>query len=89
MRVEASAGRVVCVPHQLEEQNNSLIVTNKKNDNIAKVVDSRTIGTQPNDIIVYDKEKAHEFTMDGQTYIVFSCDGVLAHIREEEEVDNG
>lgn len=87
MRVEASAGRVVCVPHQLEEQN-SIIVRSNKNDNIAKVVDSRTIGVQPNDIIVYDKEKAREFTMDGQTYIVFSCDGVLAHIREEEETNN-
>lgn len=88
MRVEATAGRIVCVPHQLEEQNSSLIVTSKKCDNIAKVIDSKTMTVQPNDIIVYDKEKAREFTMDGQTYIVFSCDGVLAHIKEEEETTN-
>lgn len=88
MRVEASVGRVVCVPYQLEEQNSGLIVTNKKNDNIAMVIDSQTMRVQPNDIIVYDKEKAREFTVDGKTYITFSCDGVLAHIREEEEVDN-
>ena len=88
MRVEANAGRIVCVPHQLEEQNSSLIVTNKKCDNIEQVIDSRSIGVQPNDIVVYDKNKAVEFAMNGQTYIVFAHDGVLAHIRKEEETTN-
>jgi co-chaperonin GroES (HSP10) len=88
MRVEASDGRIVCVPYQFEKQNGGLVVTTNRCDNIAKVINSKSVGVQPNDIVVYDKKKAMEFVVDRKTYIVFSCDGMLAHIREEEETNN-
>lgn len=85
MKVEATIGCMICVPYQLKKQNNSLIVTNKDCDNIAKIVDSNMSGFVTDDIVVYNKKEAKEFVVDNTTYISLRYNGVLALIREEEE----
>ena len=85
MRISAKNDYIVGTPYKFNEQHNDLIITHKETDNVIQVVSSNASMYQRDDIIVYNKEKAIECMINGETYIAFQYDGVIAKIYTKED----
>lgn len=84
MRISAKNDYIIGTPYKFNEQHNDLIITHRETDNVIQVVSSNASMYQRDDIIVYNKEKAIECIIDGETYIAFQYDGVIAKIYTKE-----
>lgn len=82
MKIYAKNDYIIGIPYKFNEQHNDLIITCRESDNVLQIVsaDSYPSMYREDDIIVYNKEKAIECTINGETYIAIRYDGVIAKI---------
>lgn len=83
MKIYEKNDYIIGTSYQSKEQN-GLIITNRNDDNIVKVVSCPYGMAKTGDIIAYNKDKAQEFNIGGVTYIAFKFEDMIACIEEDK-----
>lgn len=87
MRLYARNRYLICEPYELTNtSSNSLLIQNANTNKTAKVVDDCGCHSccEINDIVLYDEDKAKEYMLNGNKYIIVHNDDIFAVVGEEK-----